>query len=160
MSATWRANLADAVLLDPLLLLHGNVKDVYTVDEATRARLPVELRDRPTVTFDIWLALEMERQGFDVVCLYDTDGIVVLRRSMLQPFRELMTGRPPLASPGIHKAPKPSSSSSAAASAIAPESPCRNSAAQMPIRPSCGALCLPVTPLRNQCRESVTQNRC
>jgi ATP-dependent Clp protease ATP-binding subunit ClpB len=104
MSATWRANLADAVLLDPLLLLHGNVKDVYTVDEATRGRLPPELRDRPTVSFDIWLSLEMERLGFDVVCLYDTDGIVVLRRSMLQPLRELMTGRPPSAAPATSAA--------------------------------------------------------
>ena len=117
MSATWRANLADAVLLDPLLLLHGNVKDVYTVDEATRARLPVELRDRPTVTFDIWLALEMERQGFDVVCLYDTDGIVVLRRSMLQPLRELMTGRSPSAAPGTP--PNPANAAAAATPTLA-----------------------------------------
>jgi len=93
MTATWKSNLADAVLTDPLVLLHGNVKDVYTVDEALRSLLPTELKNEKTVTFDLWLALELERQGFDIVCLYDpASGIVTLRRTMLTRLRDLMSG--------------------------------------------------------------------
>lgn len=93
MTSTWKSNLTDALLMDPLVLVHGNVKDIYAIDDATRGRLPAEWKERHTVTFDLWLALELERQGFDIVCLYDpATGIVALRRSMLQMLRELMAG--------------------------------------------------------------------
>ena len=83
MSATWRANFGDAILLDPLILVHGNVKDVFPLDEEARSRMPAELRGQSAVTFDVWLALELEREGFDIVCLYDPiTRITVLRRSM------------------------------------------------------------------------------
>jgi len=93
MSANWQSSVVDAVLLDPLVLLHGNVKDVFVLDEQRRAKLPSELRDQPAVTFDIWLAIELERQGFDIVCLYDpVSHITVLRRAMVAPFRNLLAG--------------------------------------------------------------------
>jgi hypothetical protein len=96
MSATWRANLSDAVLLDPLILVHGNVKDVFPLDQEARARMPDELRGQAAVTFDVWLALELERQGFDIVCLYDPiTRITVLRRGMAAPLRLLLGLRVP-----------------------------------------------------------------
>ena len=95
MTAMWKSNLADALLMDPLVLLHGNVKDIYTIDEPIRSRLPAEWSDQRTVTFDLWLALELERQGYDIVCLYDNPGgIVVLRRPMLATLHDLMAGGP------------------------------------------------------------------
>ncbi len=100
MTAMWKSNLADALLMDPLVLLHGNVKDIYTIDEPIRSRLPAEWSDQRTVTFDLWLALELERQGYDIVCLYDNPGgIVVLRRPMLATLHDLMAGGPRSASP-------------------------------------------------------------
>ena len=105
MSSTWRSNLADAVLLDPLILIHGNVKDVHPLDEQGRSRLPVEMRDDAVVNFDIWLAMEMEAQGFDSVCLYDTiSGITLLRRHMLAPFRALLTGQGAIGEPAVARA--------------------------------------------------------
>ena len=96
MAATWCANLGDAILLDPLILVHGNVKDVYSLDDTARAHLPSELKEQPAFTFDVWLALEMERQGFDIVCLYDPiSRITVLRRAMVAPLRLLLSGRAP-----------------------------------------------------------------
>jgi len=100
MSATWRANLSDAVLLDPLILVHGNVKDVFPLDQEARARMPDELRGQAAVTFDVWLALELERQGFDIVCLYDPiTRITVLRRGMAAPLRLLLGGQAPPVAP-------------------------------------------------------------
>ena len=94
MAATWKANLDDAILLDPLLLLHGNVKDLFPLDETVRTRLPEHQDGQPLVTFDIWLALELERRGYPIVCLYDpVAGITVLRRKMLAPFTDLLSGR-------------------------------------------------------------------
>ena len=105
MSSTWRLNLADAVLLDPLILIHGNVKDVHPLDEQGRSRLPVEMRDDAVVNFDIWLAMEMEAQGFDLVCLYDPiSGITLLRRHMVAPFRGLLTGQGAIGEPAVAQA--------------------------------------------------------
>lgn len=122
MSATWRANLSDAVLLDPLILVHGNVKDVFPLDQEARARMPDELRGQAAVTFDVWLALELERQGFDIVCLYDPiTRITVLRRGMAAPLRILLGGQAPPASPAAAAgaAPRPSTPAAEKATAVA-----------------------------------------
>lgn len=83
----WQANLRDAILLDPLILIHGNVKDLFYLPPRKRERLPAAWQERSYVSFDVWLALEFEEMGFDVVVLYDTvDGAVVLRPEMVGPF--------------------------------------------------------------------------
>ena len=120
MSATWRANFGDAILLDPLILVHGNVKDVFPLDEEARSRMPAELKGQSAVTFDVWLALELEREGFDIVCLYDPiTRITVLRRSMAAPLRLLLAGQAPPASAG----------------AVAPRTPANKAEASTPVAP-------------------------
>ena len=120
MSATWRANFGDAILLDPLILVHGNVKDVFPLDEEARSRMPAELRGQSAVTFDVWLALELEREGFDIVCLYDPiTRITVLRRTMAAPLRLLLAGQAPPASAG----------------AVAPRIPANKAEASTPVAP-------------------------
>lgn len=85
----WQKNLRDAILLDPLTLIHGNVKDVfYTADTK---RLPPQLASQPYVTFAEWLALEYERLGYESVILYDpVDGAVALRKAMAARFTQLV----------------------------------------------------------------------
>ncbi len=91
----WQKNLRDAVLLDPLVLVHGNVKDLFLVGTHVRTRLPARLVDPPYVTFDLWLATELEELGFPVVILYDPiDGAVALRASMADAFDKLASQRP------------------------------------------------------------------
>ena len=36
----WQKNLRDSILLDPLILIHGNVKDVYPLAAGDEVRLP------------------------------------------------------------------------------------------------------------------------
>jgi len=123
MSATWRANFGDAILLDPLILVHGNVKDVFPLDEEARSRMPAELRGQSAVTFDVWLALELERQGFDIVCLYDPiTRITVLRRSMAAPLRVLLAGQAPPASAGAVAAQTPANKAEASTPVAPPAS--------------------------------------
>ena len=88
----WQTNLRDAILLDPLVLIHGNVKDLFYVPPSKRKRLPPHWQERSYVSFDVWLALEFEEAGFGVVVLYDmADGAVVLRKDMAAQFYR---GRP------------------------------------------------------------------
>lgn len=86
MSDTWRSNLSDAVLLDPLVLVHGNTKDVFLVSESEKELLPQALQTYAAVPIEAVLGLELERQGCDVVVIYDNlAGIRVLRGAMLDP---------------------------------------------------------------------------
>jgi len=91
----WQKNLRDAILLDPLIVTHGNVKDVFPVNVDQLPSLPPALQTQPYVWFDIWLALEFERVGYPIVVLYDpVDGIVALRREMVARFQEIASGQP------------------------------------------------------------------
>ncbi len=90
----WRKNVRDAILLDQLILIHGNVKDLYTIDATSTAQLPKSYHNRPFVHFDTWLALEFERIGYPVVALYDpVDSVTLLRSSMVKTFSELAAGQ-------------------------------------------------------------------
>lgn len=90
----WQKNLRDSILLDPLILFHGNVKDIFPVRSGDERRLPATLRNQPCLSFDIWLALEFERQGIPIVLLYDpVDGAVALRAAMVEPFCKLASSR-------------------------------------------------------------------
>ncbi|MDZ4848901.1 MAG: AAA family ATPase [Pirellulaceae bacterium] len=99
--AIWKNNLRDALLLDQLVLIHGNIKDLYAVEPAAVARLPEQYQDTPFVNFDIWLALELERLGYPIVTLYDPiDGVVFLRNSMRESFVALASGNVPVSTSG------------------------------------------------------------
>ena len=104
----WQRNLRDALLLDPLILVHGNVKDVYRVPDDSRDSLPLPLRDAGFVSFDHWLALEFERQGYSIVLLYDNiDHGVALRRKMAQQFTELAVASRPIERHSVSKLTSP-----------------------------------------------------
>lgn len=91
----WQRNLRDAVLMDPLVIIHGNVKDVYAVPVAGETQLPVGLREQGCINFDVWLAIEFERLGFPIVLLYDpVDGAVCLRGGMARQFTRLAAENP------------------------------------------------------------------
>ena len=86
----WQKGIRDAVLLDQLVLIHGNVKDLFAVAPTAIGQLPEQYRNRPFVGFDTWLALELERIGYPIVALYDpVDYLTVLRAEMLPKFAEL-----------------------------------------------------------------------
>lgn len=90
----WQKNLRDAILLDPLVLVHGNVKDQFSVSLEARSKLPARLADPPYLSFDAWLATELEELGFPVVVLYDPiDGAVALRAPMASSFEKLASQR-------------------------------------------------------------------
>ncbi len=92
--AIWRQNLRDALLLDQLILVHGNVKDLYALEPTAVSQLPETLRSRPFVSFDLWMALEFERLGYPVVVLYDpVDSVIGLRPKMLESFAALAAGK-------------------------------------------------------------------
>src|SRR4051794_18923693 len=75
--ALWQKNLADAILLNPMVLLYGNIKDRFSVHAGNEDRLPASLRSLPYVNFPTWLALMLERLGFGVVIVYDpADGAI------------------------------------------------------------------------------------
>ncbi|HBJ37515.1 MAG TPA: hypothetical protein DDZ51_22725 [Planctomycetaceae bacterium] len=93
MSNKWRLSLRDALLLNPLILVHGNCKDVFLLDADERTRLPEELGTTPAVTMDVILALELEACGVDAVLLYDpVNGVRILRGSMHETVNRLYTG--------------------------------------------------------------------
>lgn len=90
----WQENLSDAILLDTLVLVHGNVKDVFAVPLDLRKGIPRHLSELPYVTFDVWLALYLEELGYPIVMLYDAvDGAVALRPSMAEAFSKLASQR-------------------------------------------------------------------
>ena len=102
MSNKWRANLQDAVLLDPLVLVHGNCKDVFLVNAEERSRLPAQLQQIPAVTMEVMLALELEAAGMDAVVLYDpVSGLRVMRGAMHKTVQQLLAARPGADSAGL-----------------------------------------------------------
>lgn len=89
----WVKNLKNTMLLAPLVVLHGNVRDLFYVDSDRRSRLPEHLSDSPYIDFPTWLAVELEAQGFQIVMLYDSvDEVVFLRREGMDQFRLLVSG--------------------------------------------------------------------
>ena len=95
MSNKWRSNLQDAILLDPLVLVHGNCKDVFLVNADERSRLPSTFHQVPAVTMEVMLALELEAAGMDAVVLYDpVSGLRVMRGSMHRTVQQLLSARP------------------------------------------------------------------
>ena len=95
MSSKWRSNLEDAVLLDPLVLVHGNCKDVFLLSPEERTRLPASLKQVPAMTMEVVLALELEAAGMDAVVLYDpVSGLRVMRGSMHPTVQQLLTSAP------------------------------------------------------------------
>lgn len=98
----WRNNLRDALLLEPLVIAHGNVKDVFSVTPEQVRTLPESVRALPYLQFDLWLALEFERLGYSVVLLYDpVDGIVALRGPMATQFQKLAASTPGANATGV-----------------------------------------------------------
>ena len=90
----WKHNLRDAILLAPLVVIHGNVKDVYYIEHSKRGRLPKDRQSDRYVSFDTWLALELEESGFPVVLIYDLiDGGVALRHEMAESYNALAASR-------------------------------------------------------------------
>jgi ATP-dependent Clp protease ATP-binding subunit ClpA len=93
-TSIWQKNLRDAILLDPLIILHGNVKDLFRVDSSKQAALPTELAGINYVPFSTWLALELQAMQFPVIAIYDAvDGAVVLRHEMVAKFIQAATSR-------------------------------------------------------------------
>lgn len=85
----WQKNLRDSIMLHPLLLLHGNVKDVF-LPSIPGSEMPPAAHEVPCQRFDTWLALEFSRLGFHIIVLYDpVDGIVALRGNMAAEFTKL-----------------------------------------------------------------------
>jgi hypothetical protein len=104
MSNKWRANLRDALLLDPLLLVHGNCKDLFLLDNGEKGRLPEEIREMPAATLETLLALELEATGLDAVLLFDpVQGIRILRGSMHQIVDDLFSGKDSSSGKGTHQ---------------------------------------------------------
>ncbi|TWT66903.1 Chaperone protein ClpB [Posidoniimonas polymericola] len=88
---SWQRDLNDALLLDPLVLLHGNVKDLFLADARMRSRAPRIPEECPYVPLEIWLALDLEHKGYDVVLIYDlVDGAIALRGRMASRFESLV----------------------------------------------------------------------
>ncbi len=86
----WIRNLQNALLLNPLVMLHGNVRDLYSVPDDLKHKLPLNVAEAGYVEFPIWLALDFERRGYDVVVIYDSvDEAVFLRREMATRFQEM-----------------------------------------------------------------------
>ena len=100
MSNKWRSNLRDAILLDPLLLVHGNCKDLFLLHSDQRSKLPTLIADSPAVTIELMLALELEAMGLDAIVVYDPiSGLRVMRGSMQPMVERLLSGQPANPSP-------------------------------------------------------------
>ncbi len=100
MSNKWRSNLRDAILLDPLLLVHGNCKDLFLLHSDQRSKLPTLIADSPAVTIELMLALELEAMGLDAIVVYDPiSGLRVMRGSMQPLVERLLSGQPANPSP-------------------------------------------------------------
>ena len=111
----WQKNLDDAIRLNPAVLVHGNVKDVYPAPPR-RASTPAT----PFVGFDVWLALRLESAGYDVVIIYDpADGAVALRGPMAARFTDAARRSSGAAQPANAPA-APSSPKSPSAAATLP----------------------------------------
>jgi hypothetical protein len=86
----WVRNLQNALLLNPLVALHGNVRDVYPVSETSKHQLPDSMTSVRYVDFPVWLALEFERKGYEIVVLYDSvDEAIFLRKGMADHFSSI-----------------------------------------------------------------------
>lgn len=93
--SSWVKNLRKALLLDSLVVMHGNVRDQFYLEPAQQARLPSSMTGTKYVDFSVWLALELERQGYDVIVLYDAvDEAVLLRGEMVKRFTDAAKGEP------------------------------------------------------------------
>ena len=100
MSNKWRSNLRDAILLDPLLLVHGNCKDLFLLHQDQRSKLPTLIADSPAVTIELMLALELEAMGLDAIVVYDPiSGLRVMRGSMQPLVERLLSEQPANPSP-------------------------------------------------------------
>ncbi|EMI24606.1 AAA family ATPase [Rhodopirellula europaea] len=92
----WVKNMRKALLLNPLVVMHGNVRDQFYLEPQKQTRLPAELSGTKYIDFPAWLAMDLEQQGYDLVVLYDSvDEAVVLRRDMLKKFTDAAGGATP-----------------------------------------------------------------
>lgn len=86
----WVKNLQKALLLDPLVVLHGNVRDKFYIQPDKQGRMPKHLGETRYADFPIWLAIELEAKGYDLVMFYDSvDEAIVLRPEMVPLFERL-----------------------------------------------------------------------
>ena len=85
----WAKNLDKALLLDPLVILHGNVRDKFCIRPERLGRLPKQLAENRYADFPVWLAIELEAKGYDLIILYDAvEEAIVLRPEMVQLFEK------------------------------------------------------------------------
>jgi hypothetical protein len=85
----WIKNLKKVLLLDPLVILHGNVRDKFYVQPEKQNRMPRHLSETRYADFPIWLAIELEAQGHDLIIFYDAvEEAVVLRPEMVSLFEQ------------------------------------------------------------------------
>lgn len=85
----WMKNLNKALLLDPLVILHGNVRDKFYITPERLGIIPKHLSEDRYADFPIWLAIELESKGYDLVILYDSvEEAIVLRPEMVQLFEK------------------------------------------------------------------------
>ena len=83
----WIKNLNKALLLDPLVILHGNVRDKFYITPEKFGNIPKHLSEDRYADFPIWLAIELESKGYDLIILYDSvEEAIVLRPEMVQLF--------------------------------------------------------------------------
>jgi energy-coupling factor transporter ATP-binding protein EcfA2 len=88
----WVKNLDKALLLDPLGILHGNVRDKFCIRPERLGRLPKQLAENRYADFPVWLAIELEAKGYDLIILYDAvEEAIVLRPEMVQLFEKAAT---------------------------------------------------------------------
>jgi hypothetical protein len=89
----WVKNLNKALLLDPLVVLHGNVRDKFYIQPEKQGRMPKHLGEIRYAEFPIWLAIELEAKGYDLIIFYDAvEEAVVLRPEMLPLFEKAAMG--------------------------------------------------------------------
>ncbi len=112
--AAWEKNLRDTILLDPLIILHGNVKDLFFLDDRKQQLLPEMRKTTRYAPFSTWLALKLIQMEFPIVTIYDSvDGAVFPRQQMAERFSKLATANlSKKPSPGNDARPKPSSDDS------------------------------------------------
>jgi len=89
----WVKNLQKALLLDPLVVLHGNVRDKFYIQHEKQSRMPKHLGETRYADFPIWLAIELEAKGYDLIIFYDSvDEAIVLRPEMVSLFERVAMG--------------------------------------------------------------------
>jgi hypothetical protein len=105
----WVKNLNKALLMDPLVILHGNVRDKFYVQPEKQGRMPEHLGEARYADFPVWLAIELEAKGYDLIIFYDSvEEAVVLRPAMLELFEKAAIS--PVAEKGSSQ-PRPSTHS-------------------------------------------------